>query len=183
MTLWSAVFVISLVQTPGQPLPPGFEASTPHTIRLQAGQEPAKTTLADVEWLAGTWRGQGLGGVTEETWSAPAGGSMMGMFRLMRGDAVVFYEFMTLVRENGSVVMKLKHFNPDLAGWEDKDKWVTFRLASATPQALFFEGLTFRRIDDDSLRIFLAIRDRETGAVREEAFSYERVRAAPAPRP
>jgi hypothetical protein len=70
--------------------------------------------------------------------------------------------------------MKLKHFNPDLTGWEDKETFITFRLLKVGLNEVYFGGLTFRR-SVDRLQIFLAIRDKE-GKVREEEFRMERVR-------
>jgi hypothetical protein len=100
---------------------------------------------------------------------------MMGMFRLRKGEAIVFYEFLTLVERDGTVVLKLKHFNPDLTGWEEKTGMVTFRLLKLTPDEASFGGLTFRRMGSDRMQIFLALRDKD-GNVREEAFAYDRVK-------
>jgi hypothetical protein len=143
-------------------------------VKAPEGPGPA-ATLADMRWLVGHWKGTGLGGVSEEMWSEPAGGAMMGMYRLITRDAVTFYEFLTLVEEQGSLALKLKHFNADLTGWEEKDKFVTFRLAKLTPTEAWFGGLTFRRVSDDRLDVFLALRGRD-GGVREEKFVMERVR-------
>jgi hypothetical protein len=79
----------------------------------------ATATLSDFAWLAGHWTGPGLAGAAEETWTGPAGGSMLGMYRLVREGKVVFYEILTLTEKDGSVVLRLKHFNPDLTGWEE----------------------------------------------------------------
>lgn len=48
-----------------------------HARRL--GDKPSPpATLAAVGWLEGHWLGDGLGGVSEEIWSPPRGGVMMG---------------------------------------------------------------------------------------------------------
>ena len=39
-------------------------------------------SIDDFAWLAGHWRGEGLGGVCEEVWSQPLAGTMMGSCRL-----------------------------------------------------------------------------------------------------
>jgi hypothetical protein len=127
-------------------------------------------------WFAGRWTGTGLGGVTEETWSEPAAGAMMGMFRLVKDEKVVFYEFLTLVEHEGSLLLKLKHFNPDLTGWEEKAEFVSFRLLEVASDSVYFGGLTFRREGPDRVTVFLALKDRGTGNVREEAFPMGRVR-------
>ena len=151
---------------------------TSNTFTAPAGSPGARATIDDIAWLAGRWIGSGLGGETEETWSAPAGGAMMGMFRLVKGGTVVFYEFLTLVEHEGGLLLKVKHFNADLTGWEEKGDFVTFRLIETTPAELRFDGLTFRRIAPDRVDIFLALRNRQAGTVREEAFSMIRTRAS-----
>jgi hypothetical protein len=162
---------------------PRSQSRTTNTIALAADAARPQATLDAIGWLAGgVWRGDGLGGVTEERWSAPAGGAMMGMFRLVKKgadgkDAVVFYEFLTIVEEGGSLAMKLKHFNADLTGWEEKDRFVTFRLARVDPDAVHFDGLTFRREGPDRMTIFLALRDSKTGTMSEEVFRMSRSRA------
>ena len=152
------------------------ERLTPHTLKLPPGAPSAPATLADMTWLAGRWTGTGLGGVTEESWSAPAAGAMMGMFRMLKGEQVIFYEFLTLVEHEGSLLLKLKHFNADLTGWEEKADYVTFRLVTQDATGAYFEGLTFRRPDPDRLEVFLALRDRTAGTVREEKFVMRRMR-------
>jgi hypothetical protein len=155
------------------------ESPTPNTIRLKAGAARPQATLDILAWLAGgVWRGDGLGGVTEEAWSRPAAGAMMGMFRAVRTDAdgreqVGFYEFLTFVEQEGTLALKLKHFNADLTGWEEKGSFVTFRLARVTPDTIYFDGLTFRREGRDKMTIFLALRE-QSGTLREEAFHYTR---------
>jgi hypothetical protein len=150
------------------------ERQTANTLKAAADFAGPAATLADMKWLIGHWKGTGLGGVSEEIWSEPAGGVMMGMYRLILNGKPSFYEFIHLAEENGSLVMKLKHFNPDLTGWEDKETFITFRLLKVGLNEVYFGGLTFRR-SVDRLQIFLAIRDKE-GKVREEEFRMERVR-------
>lgn len=148
-------------------------AQTANTVPAPTGVAGPPATVKDVDWLVGRWVGTGLGGVSEETWSAPAAGAMMGMYRLVIDDKVSFYEFMNLVEEQGTLALKLKHFNADLTGWEEKDRFLTFRLVKIEPQAAWFGGLTFRRTDTDTLDIFLAMRD-SSGTVREERFAMKR---------
>jgi Domain of unknown function (DUF6265) len=168
---WSGVAVLLLlfaVSATAQ------EYQTANTLRAGADVAGPPATLADMKWLVGHWKGTGLGGVSEEIWAEPAGGVMMGMYRLVLSGKPSFYEFIHLAEENGSLVMKLKHFNPDLTGWEEKDRFVTFRLLKLGLNEVYFGGLTFRR-SVDRLQIFLALRDKE-GNVREEEFRMERVR-------
>src|SRR5262245_41617930 len=84
---------------------PRFTQVTPNTIRLEADAPRPVATLDVLKWLAGgTWRGEGLGGITEETWSSPVAGAMMGMFRVTKpgsgGHEIAFYEFLTFVEQD-----------------------------------------------------------------------------------
>lgn len=105
----------------------------------------AKYSIGQMDWIVGSWAGKALGGQFEETWNAPNGGEMMGMFKLVKGDKVVFYELLTIVPEKDSYVLRLKHFGPGLVGWEDKDKSVEFPLESVSKTEIKFKGLTFSR--------------------------------------
>ena len=151
-------------------------AATPQTLTLPDGVNRPAASIQDFAWLAGTWHGTGLGGTVDEVWSAPAGGAMVGHFRLIKGSKPVFYEIMTLVEVAGSVEMRLKHVNPDMTGWEEKNGFVTFRLAKLAGETLFFDGLTLRRTGADALEIVLALRNRADGTVREETFVMARAK-------
>lgn len=103
-------------------------------------------TIADAAWLIGQWSGTGIGGAgAHESWLAPSGTTMVGTFVQELADgSLMFTEHMYLMEQDGSLVVKLKHFNPDLTGWEDKDGMVTFRLLAVEPCALHFSALTYR---------------------------------------
>ena len=45
--------------------------------------------------------------------------------------------------------MKLKHFNPDLTGWEEKEKWTTFKLIELGENIAYFHGMTIERKGDE----------------------------------
>jgi hypothetical protein len=107
-------------------------------------------------------------------WSAPRGGAMMGMYRLVKNDKPVFYELLTIVEENGGLTMRLKHFHSDLKGWEEKDKTVDFAYLGKRGDVHHFEGMAFRPEKDD-LTVWLAIRGKD-GSVREETFRYRRLK-------
>jgi hypothetical protein len=150
--------------------------NTPNTIRLADGAARPAATVADLAWLTGAWTGEGLGGTVDEAWSAPAGGAMVGHFRLVKDGKPVFYEILTILEREGSVEMRLKHVNADMTGWEEKNDFTTFRLAKLEAGTAWFNGLTFRRIGEDRMEIFLALRAGSTGDVTEHAFELRRAR-------
>ena len=110
-------------------------------------------SIDEMAWIAGTWKGEAMGGQFEETWNAPMGGEMMGMFKLVSDGKVSFYEIITIVPEKNSYILRLKHFSPGLVGWEEKDKSVEFPLLTASSDEVRFDGLTFRKISDDAMAI------------------------------
>ena len=133
-----------------------------------ASSPPARISAA--AWLAGDWTGQGLGGVAEEAWLAPAPASVAGVFRATRGGQVTFYELMTVVEAGGSLVFRLKHFAPDLRAWESPERAVDFALVRASRSALQFDGLTYRRTDGGlESCVLVGLGD---GGTRSERFAY-----------
>lgn len=137
---------------------------------------PARATLTDFAWIVGHWTGTGLGGTSEEMWMPAAGGAMLGSFRQVKDGKVVFYELLTLLERDGTVVLRLKHFNADLTGWEEKAHALEFPLVALTPTQAVFNAMTFTHEDKDAFRVHLRLRDSKTGTTREEVFEYKRVR-------
>jgi hypothetical protein len=130
--------------------------------------------IEQAAWLAGHWRGEGLGGWNEALWSPPTAGTMMGVFRHVKEGRVVFYELLTLAPRGDTLVLSLKHFNPDMTGWEHRDTSVQFALRRADRNVLEFEGLTYRRVSDD-IREVTVMLGPDSASRRPEIFTYRRV--------
>jgi len=112
--------------------------------------------INDYTWLVGSWEGDGFGGVSHETWEKPINGTMMGMYRHINAKGeLVFYEFL-LLDETG---LHLKHFNPDLTGWEEKDDIISFKMIRSSKDNIEMEGLTYERISDSEIEIRLVMDD------------------------
>jgi len=101
---------------------------TEHTLTSEKSLAPPKAKITDLSWLVGRWTGSGLGGQLEENWNPPLGSAMLGTFQLLENGNPKFYEICLIAEENNSLIYKVKHFNPDLTGWEEKDEYVSFRL-------------------------------------------------------
>jgi len=131
-----------------------------------------KADLGDVAWIAGQWRGEALGGVVEENWSRPFGGSMMAAFRLTVNGQVRFYELETIVEVDDTLLLRLKHFAADLHGWEARDETVDFRLVKVTDDRVYFDGMTFEKVGKDEMNVYVIIGD--GGQEKEAKFTYRR---------
>lgn len=150
------------------------EPRTEHTFGLTAGEARPAATLADAAWLIGTWAGTGFGQQVEETWGPATAGSMVGTFKLYDDRGVSFYEIMTITVDNGTLSLKVKHFNADFTAWEEKADFVNFKLVKLEPDALHFGGLSFYRRDDDGLDAYIVMR--ESDETVEYHLDYRRVR-------
>ena len=168
--LTAAAAMIATVLTAGAL--PGLAGDDGRVLSLADGQSPPPARLDGIAGLAGHWRGQGLGGTVEEVWAAPAGGQMMGAFRMIKDDQVAFYEIMTIAEHDGSLVLRLKHFNADLTGWEDKDQTIDFTLVRMDDQAAYFDGMTLRRDGPDAMTVFVRIGQDDGPQIA--TFSYRR---------
>lgn len=134
----------------------------------------ASVDLAAMEWLVGSWRGTGLGGEAELTFAPESVGTMTGMFKSSRDGEVVFYELIVIGEFDGRTAVRLKHFHPDMTGWEAQDRWMEFVLEEAVPDRLArFDALKFERVDETRMRAVVMSRQRD-GTFEELVFDYER---------
>lgn len=136
--------------------------------------------LDDVAWFTGNWKGHIKGELIEESWSAVENNSLMGMFRWFRDGKVWFYEFLLIETDGDELVMRLKHFNPRLVGWEEKESAVEFVLTRLEGrEAVFLQRgkenppwLIYRQEDDETLLVYF---DREEKPVTVDGiFRYSR---------
>lgn len=121
--------------------------------------------LENIRWIAGNWKGEAFGGITEENWSEPSGGSMMATFKLISDGKVNFYEIETISEVNNSLLLRLKHFNNELKGWETKDETVDFPLIRVTKNKAIFEGMVFESVDEKNMTVYVAIGQKDGSTV------------------
>jgi hypothetical protein len=108
-------------------------------------------SLAQLTWLTGQWTGQRGADTVEETWSGPAGGTMIGMFRWIRAGVPYLYELTALEPVEDTILFRIKHFHPGLVGWEEKDRCVTFVLVAVDEDGAVFHQ---RDVDDPPWMIY-----------------------------
>ncbi|SMD32424.1 hypothetical protein SAMN04488029_0769 [Reichenbachiella faecimaris] len=140
---------------------------------LQANAQENKPTIDDLNFLRGYWVGDGFGGVSEEVWMPASLGRMNGIYKHMKDDQTTFMEFMDIFTVNDTIRLRLKHFNPDMTGWEEKDKYVTFTLQSVEPNKAIFKGLIYELVDPNYLKVSLKLKQKD-GSVNTEVFNFRR---------
>ena len=73
-------------------------------LPLRAGQAPAAPAVSALAWMAGSWAGHDGRDGHEEHWTAPGGGSMIGMHRTVRDSRMVEFEFLRIEEQQGTLV-------------------------------------------------------------------------------
>ncbi|MEQ9423576.1 MAG: DUF6265 family protein [Cyclobacteriaceae bacterium] len=140
------------------------------TTSLTFGQD--KVSIEDFAWLSGHWIGDGFGGVSEEIWGEPMAGTMVGLFRHLNDGKPNFAEFFQINEEGDSIRFRLKHFNPDMTGWETKEDYVEFPFISVEPGKAVFKGLTYELVSENQMVVTLKLRNKERQW--EEVFTFNR---------
>lgn len=144
----------------------------PNTLEKDSTAVSPKATLSDISWIAGHWKGNSFGGDTEEIWSAPLGNSMMGSFKMVIDNEIQFYEILTISEEKESLILRILHFDKNLNGWEEQGKPIEFPLVKITPNKVYFDGLTFEKINKKNIIVYVIIDDNNDK--QEMAFPYKR---------
>jgi hypothetical protein len=129
-------------------------------MRLKEGEPAGKGSLSELAWLAGYWKGSGLGGDCEELWLPPIDSTMYGIFRFAEAGTVQFTEYMVIEQQDSTLTVKIKHFSRDLTAWEEKENWTTFKFIKAEGQTAYFNGLTYHR-EQDKLTIRLQLKTKD----------------------
>ena len=114
-----------------------------------AAQAPAKGVDA-LQWLSGCWTLSSEGRVVEEHWMRPAGGTMLGMGRTVRGGRTTEYEFLQIREAEGRLTYEARPSGQDGA---------SFPLSKLGPSEVVFENpshdfpqrIIYRRNTDGSV--------------------------------
>lgn len=151
----------------------GSIAHAQNTVSFTEDETSPKATLAQAEWMTGHWKGEAFGGIAEEIWSPPLGGSMMFSFKLVADDKVNFYELGHIVEIDNTLLLQLKHFDGALKGWEEKNDTVDFKLVKIEGERLYFDDFTLERISDQEVNVYVIVGNKD-GSENEIKFNYKR---------
>ena len=150
----------------------GYSQVSTNILRYGTSSIAPSATIKDVLWMQGNWQCAKWKGICHENWSDSVGHAMASVFQYQSNGKINIYELINVSEVASSLVMKLKHFNKDLKGWEHKDSTVTFRLLRIEPKAAYFDGITYKRIDQSHLDVFVILG--KQGEQKEEVFHFEK---------
>ncbi len=156
-----------------------FNCNHQNSFAENASNRNGYVRLIDkLSWLSGGWKGEKWGGTIEEYWSEPEDGNMIGMFRFIRDGRIQFTELMYIQEKDQTLLFRLKHFDKDFKGWEDKDNPIDFPLIEMKDNDTIFDGLTYQLMPDRKLKATLFIKDDKTGEEKKEEFIYSKINAS-----
>ncbi|MEO0590814.1 MAG: DUF6265 family protein [Pseudomonadota bacterium] len=170
-TALAAVFLASSAAAQG-----GLE-----THAVAEDVESPKASADQLAWLVGSWQGRGVRGAPAmESWTAPVGGAMVGTFIQQNSDGSILFTELMYIRPVGeSLEIAIKHFNPDLTGWEEKGEVERFRLVAIEQCAAYFQTLTIRcankNAPDEGIVVAVRAGTDDAGKIKELVFRYSPV--------
>ena len=134
------------------------------TRTATAAEPNPPPAVADLAWLEGRWVGELGDSTIEEHWSGVAGGTLVGMFRVVSPqettpNRVGLYEFWAVEPGDAGPELRMRHFDPGLTAWEAKDAPLVFRLVAHGERTVTWEveeekgpvRLTYTRPEADRL--------------------------------
>ena len=124
-------------------------------IRLrEPGKSAPKARLAELDWLSGSWVGQMPSGEVEHLILDDSSAHMPGFVRALNKTGIFFYEITVFAEVGGSLSYRVKHFTPELAGWEPQASYVDRPLVERQGDTFYFDGITFSRRGPDSFTVY-----------------------------
>jgi hypothetical protein len=150
--------------------------ATPRAEPAPLAVPQPRNSIDSVGWMAGHWIGTGTDDLSEEVWLEPGAGAMLGMWRWATGGKTRLYELLAIAVEEDRIVLRLKHFRPNLHGLEEKDAPFVLTAVRAGDHEVVFEGpgtdgllrITYRSPDPNVLEATV-----EHGG-RRDSFTYKR---------
>jgi hypothetical protein len=104
--------------------------------------------LGQLSWLAGCWKGTGLGGEVNECWVQSAD-KFTGVFQMTIEGQQKFSEIVMVAELDGVLAMRVKHFDAAFNQWaSDGEVGVTFPFVAIGENFIQFEGLRYELIED-----------------------------------
>jgi hypothetical protein len=119
-------------------------------------------SIQSLRFMEGVWQSEEGDTRGEERWSLTSANTLAGSAWEAKGGAMAFAEALSIVPQDGTIQMRLRHFDGGLQhAWEEKDSPMIFQLARCDTSSAVFDGtgdkagehITYRRSGDDLIFI------------------------------
>jgi hypothetical protein len=138
----------------------------------QAAEADPEAQLAQLGWLHGCWAAEGGEPGSLEQWMAPAGGTMLGMSRTVKGGKTVEHEFLQLRAVDGKLAY-VAHPSGQAPAAFPLRSLAADEAVFENPAHDFPQRIIYRRLGQDGLRA--RIEGTRNGAPRGRDFPMKRV--------
>jgi len=136
----------------GSPLQSAAGVCRRNSAIVGADVRPAAGSIAQAEWLAGTWTGAAGPNSIEERWTPAASGAMLAVGRTLRDGGMRSFEFLCIVEHEGSLAYT--------AMPNGQTPPTFFMLTAITADSMTFENpshdypkvIQYRRLPDGTLQ-------------------------------
>jgi hypothetical protein len=113
--------------------------------------QPQRAELDQLAWITGSWWVEKDGVRTEEHWTSPRGGTMLGMGRTIKADRTVFFEYLRIEQTAEALTY--------LASPNGRVPATAFRMVEIGPDKVVFTNpendfptrITYWRAGDDAI--------------------------------
>ena len=137
-------------------------AAAAHTLAALSGLAGAAlaqaSPVAQMNWLAGTWRSETNGSVTQEAFTPVADGELVSTLKMVRGGKPARYEMRIIRSEDGKVTFNELPFGGDL---KSTQRPPAMDLISADATHVVFDGLAYEKTGDNTMTMTLEIPGRD----------------------
>jgi len=100
-------------------------------------------------------------------------GIMLATYRHVSEEKNNFFELISISEnKDGSLVMKLRHFNPDLTAWEDEEGQLVWEMKAISDSSVTFGPCTYTLTEPNKMEISLIMNN--DGKVETELFTFLR---------
>ena len=106
-------------------------------------------------WLEGNWKSSGQEITIQESWIRNGAYSMMCVASILENNEIILFEICTITEEEGTLVLRIRHFDKKLNAWEDKKTPLEKKLVKIEKNRFYFDGYTFEKTDKDQITLFI----------------------------
>jgi hypothetical protein len=128
-------------------------------------------SVESLSWMSGCWSMQAGAVMIEESWSRPAGGTLFGWSRVIKGDRTVQHEFLHIGVREGTLTYTARVGEKATATPFRMSKLADGEIVFENPEHDFPQRIIYRKSAEG---LFARIEGNEKGKQRAQEFSYRR---------
>lgn len=150
-------------------------------IGVAAALPAQAASVSELAWLAGCWASEGAEPGSGEQWMAPAGGTLLGMSRTVKGGKTVAHEFVEIREIEPGRLAYIAHPSGQAEASFPLVRLTASEVVFENPEHDFPQRILYRLEEGGLLRA--RIEGLRNGQLKGVDFPMRRIPCDPAPRP